>query len=438
MMQNQYSQEDALRLREEFKTMPEVLAAMDSGRNDVADAVIAQVFADYEEQVQEPVYEEPQSQEQPEEVYQEPVVEQQVYEEPVEVSETPVEAPTIEDNTEEVVSGVDPELKRKREAYRAQQELKNELKNEFKTQLTEVNIQLETVKSAAQQREQELLRQLEAVKSQIVDPESDTDVLEIGQNIGVDTPTEDGMVVDPRLDKLQSEFDAYRQQQEEFAQKQRQREAYEDAVQRYRDFWMSDKGESLKPTGNVKKNIDGFLDFFSDLSNKVGSEDYANIMMQDIAFANDGEAIADVEKLGLSIPEGFDKIYKTYVLDLATEGKEIDPVTGETKQTSKRRLGSIEEAYILQNPDAVQDKNAATENIRRKLAEKTNSARQIDPSKYAPMPTSSVWSDSNAQMDLLKKAGKAGYDGRSIASCKDENLQTQLREMYDYTGLRRL
>jgi len=203
---------------------------------------------------------------------------------------------------------------------------------------------------------------------------------------------------------------------EEMQKKIRQLEAereYDRALSEYSGFWNGD-GKELKPSVEPKYAIDAFRKFYSDSVSSVGNSNLALMGMRDIAY---GVKSKQAEKLlgkAGEPPKDFDKIFKSWEVDLYSDGRKINPANGVIEDVNGNSGLSFGESYMLLNKKdpAYSSKKKAVQDVQGQLNKRKQSAKTPDPSEYRPHSTTSRFENPGYSREVLSKARSAGLDYR--------------------------
>lgn len=407
----------------EFKSLEEVNAAIQSGGDfgrQVAERLVAKEFINLPEYAQ---IEEPQ-----EFVPEEPVVEG--IDAIGGASELPEEQ--ITDDGEQEPQ--DNSWLAQRELYDAFAERENKLKADLERQLQEQEARMAREKEEFQKQLEELMKNNvinNATEgddfSEYYDGEVQEEVVSI-----VAEATKDGSELSPEvLRRIEMLERRDREREEDMA--------FNKAVDQYNNFWHTERGKHLRPEGNPRDNVNTFLTFYDNLVRKLGNdtmaESRANRLMQDIAVRNMSSARTDVEGMGIEIPNEFDKLFRSYEVELFSNGQRIDKITGSVDKVHNNRH-SFEDAYVLLYKDEplINAKKEAIQSVQKKLSQRTNTA-QVNPEEYAAHPTKSVYSDLSHNEQLLKACQRAGLKGLDPRTIKDPTLQEKFKEWKAHNGM---
>jgi hypothetical protein len=334
----------------------------------------------------------------------------------------PEEAATPE-NEEEFVNPLDEQRRIADELERERIETEKALKNE-----------LEAEKTAAREREEALLKQVEEARiaaekkddeefSFFEDGDSGTEAVEAATPVVEEAPktTDD---IKERMLKLEQEL-------AENKARDAEKNAVDAAVRGYTKFWNSPEGEKLKPKGmDAEATIRQLDTVYDSLIGKLGNEVEAKRALHDLRNPDTAEIYKD--KLGIELPDEYDKMYDSWAVSEYAKGYKLDPVTGRMIQTGTR-LETMEDAYYLMNKQKMlYDARLETYNeINNKLTEHREAARTPEPALMQPVSSSSNISDDGYRMGVLNQLKKIGYNiGKPLTDIKDPELRGKAAELF--------
>lgn len=315
-----------------------------------------------------------------------------------------VDAPVMEQEAVEPQQEVEtaPELDETLELQRRVHDQMVEQEREFKAQLAR---QEEETKK----REEELLKRLNDVESKYSTTIEDYEDIDYDLGLEDDIETLEAKVSNEvsegsSTNDIQKELNYLKQQIAE----QKERQVFEDVISRYNRFWDSSQGKELRPEGNARDSINEFLNFQYNLSEKIGNEDQARRMMYDMVYYNGSISKDQIDRYGLDVPKNLDKMFKSLEVELYSEGKVIDPVSGAIKQKNANRLDNLEEAYILMNKNNPDAYKKAAQNVQRKMTQLSSRVPQTEPTDYRSFDTYTKSYDMDYHKDITKRAMAAG------------------------------
>ncbi len=230
------------------------------------------------------------------------------------------------------------------------------------------------------------------------------------------------------VNKLVAERESEKRQQQD-------KEAWDSTVSSYSDFWNSDIGKELAPSGQIESNLEKFNGFAHDLS--VGSDNNEAIrLMYDIRNNGMNEYYKEkLDKAGVQLPENFNSMYDSLEVKLYSQGKVIDPQRGEFVESGRGRQSSMEDAYYLMNRKKieVQQKMDAHNEYRQKLQQRNNSAIQVSSEKYATVATTQQnFLSSNYRQNLIAQARQMGWDGSpsTVKAISDPAVRDSMQSLF--------
>ena len=230
-------------------------------------------------------------------------------------------------------------------------------------------------------------------------------------------------------DDLRKEFEALKQSVTE-------REVMDRAVSEYTQFWNSPEGKKLKPDSlDAKTAIRKLDEVYDSLVGKFGSEVDAKRMMHDMR--NPETASIYKEKAGIELPEEYDKLYDSWLVNEYRHGYKVDPITGRSVKTGTR-LDSMEDAYFLMNKSKMlfDAKMEVYNQVQEKVKARTESAQIPNPSAMQSFDLGSRMMDANYRTALLGKMKNAGYTmGAPLNTIKDPELRAQAAEFIKFANI---
>ena len=344
-----------------------------------------------------------------------------------EVAETPEEP--VEEVSEEPTIDMD-EIQKQRDVYDEQQRQQKMLEAQMAEQLEAFKKQSEQEKQELLKQQEKLAKELEEMRNNQIKNESDEDIVFFDEEPKVSAvETAEVPVEAPSAEN--EELKALLQWKAEQEAKEKEREVNNF----YKDFWMSNQGGEFKPDGSLDKAIDDFKDFFSELIQIEGNENNARRFMLDLSNFGELESHkGKLEKAGISVPDNFNKVFDTYKLGLFSEGYEIDPVTGKKEKKSNSYYSSLEDAYVVMNKDKIAHDNKveAIKEVQTKIAQKQNSAVQIEPERVASLSPNAKFMDERYVQQVWANALKNGLRGMDVNTIRDQAARNEFAELMTF------
>lgn len=338
-------------------------------------------------------------------------------------------APTIheeEGSFQEDEEDEDPRyLEKQRELF----ESFSEEKKSFQDALDEERAKREALEGEhrkMQKHLEELRRDKEMVSSSYDEDDDDSFDL-IGPNVAsaVKTVSES----EPTKEGFAKEVEELKRWKEQVEEER----AYESTVGKYKSFWDSELGKDLAPSGNPRDAIDGFVSFYDTVVKKMGSRGKANMLMQDVTVR--GINKDKLEKLGVDVPKDFDKMFRSFEVELFAEGRAIDKFTGDIRRVHKNSFTSLDDAYAVmhKNKPAVLAKKQAIEDIQKKMSQRESSAVTVEADRYQPFPTSNRFHSNDYIRNLLVRSKASGLKSdMNPLSIKDPSIRNEFMEYNAY------
>lgn len=396
----------------DFKSLEDVRAAIQAGDKSVATDFAKGKFKHLPQSVSEEPREDQQAalrrQGEQEHAYAEGVQE----EAPVSHTREPVQEEGEEASTEgqgEQVQQQENSLESDNiEAQRRLHDEQEKIRLENERRVKESEKRMQEIQEQAESREKELQTEIKKIKEELAISDSEEETrgkLEKIDKLEANASDVTNDLSDSDVQKQIEELKTWKEQME-------REKSFRSAVDRYESFWNSDIGQELRPSTSPKQAIESLSNFYSDLSEKLGGSGKALRLMSDIAKYGRDIDKDKVKGAGLSVPPDFEKVFKSYEVELFAEGKKIDPVSGNPVPVNGNNFSNLEDAYMLmaKKDPALASKKKAIKDVQSQLSKRSNSAVTPNPSDYRPHETKNKFQDRGYRRQVLMNAQKNGLD----------------------------
>lgn len=322
-------------------------------------------------------------------------------------------------------------------------EAKRKLWDEQQTKLQALEDDKARLAEEAKVREEGLQKELEDLRTKQLethDPDGEMTDEEFDRFLnGVDSKleavdtanTQDKVVDTPEstndLKELKAKVDEM--QRERNLQKQKDQE--ELIAKEYESFFSSEYATNLelsKPAKEAMKDVD---DFYTKLTDELGSQVKATRFMLDLTNENLVKSREqELSEMGLEKPSDFDSAFVAVETRMFKDGKKFDKDTGQLITVRENPFESMEEAYFnLHGKELIAEQNVkAHKDIKAKLDHRNNSAQTVNPNQYVAPPTANLKNTKSYVDGLLKQVGKYVDNGELKTNRMPPDLQLAYRE----------
>ena len=335
-------------------------------------------------------------------------------EKPVREPDAESEEPSDEEGEEDGLVEIDPELARQREL--------EEIKRQSNSKLTELEARLAEQDRRMKEQEKEFQKKLAEERRNLSVFDDEEDVEDAGEDNAPQykAPEGDNHIGDSPVDDVREELRKLKAERE-----------YDRAVSEYASFWDGE-GRDLKPSVEPRHAIDALKKYFNDAVSSIGDKDGAVLGLRDIAYGVKSTQAEKVKKSAGDPPRDFDKVFKSWEVELYAGGNKINPAKGSIDTVSKGMDVGLGDAYMLfkKEDPGYSSKKKAMQDVQKQLNKKRSSAVTPSPSDYQPHARTSRYEDPQYTRALLKRARNSGLDHRmNPSTIKDPAIR---KEYEDY------